>query len=256
MQSQNFSAADVGVRRVIPERAIVLSSVAQAGLSRDISMLVMEHEIYHRHGQTRLGAGHVIGPERLGDMVSELDERAVSRPAPSFLPAHVLANGANFIVWHVPSAIRPMFFSLDGESFCLEVVWPSLIFAAHGHRLSLAATQGGERPDADTPVFHAPLMNHSHEAGLCFGSAERPTRAALDTLPLYERAVFKSYFSHGMGGNNLRYRQLKSPDQERCDDTHEAFYRSLAARRLKRFPSRHLLPLGMTVSEFIEQKAL
>ena len=242
--------ADCGVTSIAPHTALILSQISNGG---DVSMLVAQHKLYQASGQLRMGSGEIIGPERIAQIVAMLDESAARHASEQFLPARVIAHGADMIAWHVPGKRRPMFFATDAEGpVSMQVSWPSLLFLARGNRLWLAALDSDARPDADTPLYHAPLMNHDARNGLCFGNAERPARASLETMAIFETAVFKSNFSHCNGGNHLRYRHLNSDRQSACNSTHLAFYRSVEKRRLKRVPARHLLPLNKTVADFLK----
>lgn len=243
------SAQDCGVASVVPHTALILSHVNNGG---DLKMLLAQHTLYSRDGQVRMGSGQVIGPERLAEIVNLLDENAARHASDQFLPAHVIAQGSDMVAWHVPARRRPMFFAVHDEgTFSLDVIWPALLFVARGSRLWLAALDSDERPGPDAPVYHAPLMNHDPRSGLCFGSAPMPGRAYLDTMSEFESAVFESNFSHVNGCNHLRYRHLKSTEQHACTATHLAFYRALEKRRLKRFPTRHLLPMNCSVARFL-----
>lgn len=242
--------AECGVTSIVPHTALILSQINNGG---DVSMLVAQHKLYQASGHVRMGSGEIIGPERIAQIVAMLDENAARHASEQVLPAHVIAHSADMVAWHVPGKRRPMFFTdSPNPPESMQVAWPSLLFLARGNRLWLAALDSDTRPDADTPLYHAPLMNHDARNGLCFGNAARPARASLETMRTFEAAVFESNFSHCNGGNHLRYRHLNSASQSACDSTHLGFYRSIAKRRLKRFPARHLLPLNMTVADFLK----
>jgi PRTRC genetic system protein B len=262
LNSYSPDALDCGAARVTPRYALTVSEITTSGQSmfggRAADMMLTLHQLHTVGGQTRMGSGEVIGPERLADIVDELGERGARRSCGGILPASVVAHGDNMIAWHVPSQRRPMFFSARGDDRkrqTLTVAWPSLLFLARGSSLWLAALDSDSRPDANTPVYHAPLMNHDARNGLCFGSAVTPPHADIDTMATFEAAVFESNFSHVNGDNHLRYKTLRSAEQRPCNETHLAFYQSLSARKLKRFPTRHLLPTGRTVADFLSTGA-
>lgn len=253
-EANSPNAAQCGVASVVPHMALIVSHVQNGG---DIKMLLAQHKLYAKDGQVRMGSGEVVGPERLAEIVGMLDENAARHASERFLPTNVIAQGGDMVAWHVPSKKRPMFFSTSNEgAFCLNVAWPALLFVARGSHLWLAALDTNERPSADTPVYHAPLMNHDSRNGLCSGSVKMPARACLDTMAEFEAAVFESNFSHVNGHNHLKYRALQSAGDHACNDTHLAFYRSVEKRRLKQFPTRNLLPMAKaTVADFLKTGA-
>lgn len=249
---------DCGVATIQPQAALVISSVANGG---DIRELVAEHRVYtDSTGKARMGSGNLIGPERLADIADRLSETAARHAAEDVLPANVIAHSSNMVAWHVPSRRRPMFFAsgaaqgVEAPLTC-HVAWPNLLFVARGGKLWLAALESGNRPQADTSVYHAPMMNHSTQQGLCFGSVAMPAEAAVETLPDFEAAVFESYFTHCNGLNNLRYKQQRQANQQASNNAHIAFWQFIEKRRFKQFPKRHLLSAGMTVGEFIRATA-
>ena len=245
-------ATDCGIASVEPHTALILSNVKNAS---DIQMLVAEHRLYQREGEVRLGSGQIIGPERIGQIVRELDEKASRKLAETVLPPQVIAQGDDMVAWHTPSQQRAMFFAVHGEgSFALQVAWPALLCVARGSHLWLAALASDTRPSGDTPIFFAPLMNQTATSGMCSGSIPMPPRATVENIPAFERAIYETNFSHVNGSNHLRYRGLSSESDAISNADHVAFWRGIQARRFKCFPSRHLLPMAdTTVETFIQR---
>jgi PRTRC genetic system protein B len=165
------SDLDVGAVSILPRIALIISAVSGAtklaggeGYSHQrVSRVIAEHKLYSQpNGQMALGSGALVGVDRLADIVDELSGKVRPRMTPTLLPPSVLAYGEDFMAWHVPSAVRPMLFRIKGcADETLNVAWPSLLLIAGQRGLFLAALDQNERPDADTPVYHAPIMNHT-----------------------------------------------------------------------------------------------
>ena len=259
IQHETINAETLGQITATPEYALVLSGISggipSGGLSNPAILGL--HRIYNRNGESRLGAGEMVSPESLSRITADLEGRASRIPAPEFIESDVLATTHNYVAWHVPGGQRPMFFNTrDYGRFALDkVAWPSLMFVASNKGLFVAALASNERPQPDTPLYHAPVMNVGDEGNVCLGSASRPSAINIGSRRAFEQAFFESNFSHGMGHNKLRYRHLKTLDQKFENETLITFYRNLAKRGCRQFPVRHLLATETTVSQFIERTA-
>lgn len=87
-----------------------------------------------------------------------------------------------------------MWFVEAGTS--VSVKWPHLVFIASEQNLRVFAVLGNKRPTPETKLYHAPLMNIFSDGRLCFGSAVRPDRITVDSIPEWSAAIFDSRFSH------------------------------------------------------------
>ena len=70
--------------------------------------------------------------------------------------------------------------SAQGQRYGFRVPWPPLLFLAVRHTLYCAALAHADRPEPETPLFHAPLMNIDAQGAVCLGTAETPPTCSLD----------------------------------------------------------------------------
>jgi PRTRC genetic system protein B len=76
---------------------------------------------------------------------------------------------------------------------------------------------------------------------VCLGSTRVPQQLTVDSLPLWEKAFFKSEFTHPNAANRLTLRP----------GGFVGLWKSLV--RKKRFPAEHLAEAKETLSQFINR---
>jgi PRTRC genetic system protein B len=206
------------------------------------------HEVENRE------EGPYIGPGRLfteGDKQA-LIETLLGTLAPEefvVLPPQILAVGSQRIAWYVPGCVRAMYFNVNSTLFSLRVPWPTLIFRAVDGHLALTALSQSERPTADTPLFHAPLMNLNEATFLCIGNAEVPRGSSVADCVGYEKAVYETNFSHVNHDRTLKGAKTVT------DEAHVHFWRTLQDKKAKRFPTYALVPLNKTLGQWLARRA-
>ena len=131
-----------------------------------------------RRGQAVIGAGRPFTHRDLQEWLALLAGRP-DRAAVAWLPSTVLAHGPDFTVWWRPARVGPMGFLLQGQRFGVRVPWPPLLFVAREQRLWCAALAEDARPEPETPLFHAPLMNVDASGQVCLGTADVPPDGTL-----------------------------------------------------------------------------
>ncbi|MDN3588229.1 PRTRC system protein B [Pedobacter aquatilis] len=102
-------------------------------------------------------------------------------------------------MWHTPKMKASLFFSSylaipDGQASL-----PPLLWKASKEALQVWALQGEGRPQADTPLFHAPFFNLYGDARVCMGNVRilLPKDCCLiEFISLWEKYFFASHFSH------------------------------------------------------------
>lgn len=208
------------------------------------------HEITHTEGgSVQMGAGRLLG---LQDQQALLDILVGSLSDEStYLPPEVISYSAAQLAWMVPGRVRPMWFRVGKRTLRLEVPWPNLLFRVDRGSLEVAAFKRATRPTADTPLYHAPLMNiHSHTA-LCPGNALLPQGCSLAHRAQYEAAVFDTNFTHVNHHHTLALDGRKSTSTTQ----HRRFWRQLHEHRSARFPVHVLVPLRKTVAQWLPPHA-
>lgn len=206
------------------------------------------HDLAHTPTGVQIGAGRLLGLE---DQQALLDILLGSLAAEAgYLPPEVIAHSGSQLAWVVPGRVRPMWFRLGADTRRLEVPWPHLLLRAERHGFALAALKRPGRPAADTPLYHAPLMNvHAHTA-LCSGNAPLPQGWSLAHRAAYEAVLFDTSFSHVNHDHTLRLAGAR----EVSTAQHFRFWRDLARRRAMRFPTRALVPLEHTVADWLQSR--
>jgi hypothetical protein len=121
------------------------------------------------------------------------------------LPDTVLVSHPDVLAWWSPAQVRPAYFALssppDGlralaRRTTVAVPYPAHLFIATRTGLGVYALPASERPVADTPVLHSPILNVFIEGRLCWGNIPRPKTLGVAAIPEFERAVFDSWSTH------------------------------------------------------------
>ena len=200
-----------------------------------------------RRAQAVLGVGRPFTQRDVHDLLTVC---AGQRPAATlqWLPSHLLAHGEDFLVWWRPGAIRPLWFAFNGQRFGFRVSWPSLVFVAYRQTLSCAALARSTRPEPDTALCHAPLMNIDAQGRVCLGTAEIPTDHALERCADWESAVYATNFSHVSHAQTLQIKGEPAISSER----HFQFWQALDGQ--KRFPAHALAPMRRTLRGWLEER--
>ncbi|MBP1152653.1 PRTRC system protein B [Methylocaldum sp. RMAD-M] len=169
------------------------------------------------------------------------------------LPAQVVSISGTHLAWTVPARVRPMLFNMVGSSLqTLVVPWPRLLLVATANRrLAVAALKGRARPMAKTRLYNAPLMNVGCDGVVCTGTATLPGGCGIEDMAGWEAVLFDTAFSHV----NNRLTLFQENDAPVDDRTHFRFWAALARKKVETFPVERLVPMGMTVDEFIRTHA-
>jgi PRTRC genetic system protein B len=199
-----------------------------------------------RRGQAVLGAGRPFTHRDLQDLLARLAGQP-RRTDAALLPSVVLAHGADFLAWWRPARVGPMGFLLQGQRFGLRVPWPALVFVAREPRLWCAALADDARPEPETPLFHAPLMNVDAKGEVCLGTADVPPDCAIESRAAWEAVVCDTHFAHV----NHRHTLQVPGAREIGTEAHFAFWQSQHERA--RFPTAALVPRQVTLQRWLEE---
>lgn len=195
----------------------------------------------------------VIGAGRLLSMqdIEALLRSALKHQggAIGLLPANVLSISGTHLAWTVPAQVRPMLFNMAGSPLkTLTVPWPRLLLVASANgRLAVAALRGRGRPTAKTRLYNAPLMNVGCDGVVCTGSAPLPGGCGIEDMATWEAVLFDTAFSHVNNRGTLFQGNGKPVD----DKTHFRFWAALSRKGAETFPAERLMPMGMSIDEFI-----
>jgi PRTRC genetic system protein B len=209
--------------------------------------LFASHEVHHEQSPPLIGAGHLLDAQAQQALLEALLSEH-SGPEECFLPPTVIARNSVQLAWLLRPKVRPMWFRIRNAHFALEVPWPTLILCAMPGNLYIAALAKSRRPSAATPVFHAPLMNVHDNTLMCTGNAPLPHGWGLPEQAEYQRIVFKTAFSHVAWRRTLKIPKHKDVSTRR----HLHFWRKLHKAKARQFPVSALVPLGMSVRQWLQ----
>ena len=169
---------------------------------------IVEHPV--RNGQ--LGAAKPLNPAELQTYLNQVNAQGDLHSA--LLPANLLLNSPEQLVWYTPRQRRMMWFRCEGNHQ-LMVKWPPLLWRVTRTKrpeLHLRALLTNSRPTLQTMTYRAPLMNISANGWVCQGTATIPptVTASIESMQQVEATIFDSNFTHvncadtfaGIGSDN------------------------------------------------------
>lgn len=195
-----------------------------------------------------MGSGRVLSPEDAKDLAQILTGTTPDTldPEADFIDGSVLYATSRLRSWFVPGRARTMYIRQGKRRVRLDVIWPSLVFAASARgNLLLTATSGARRPHPGTPLYHAPLMNIDASTAVCQGSVTTPEAPAeARAMPEWEDAIFRTWFTH------TNHSRTFAGDGSGSSAEHIKRWRALAKAR--RGPkAADMTRLGLTLGEWI-----
>ena len=216
--------------------AILLYSSSLRGSARSFATV---HPVHHSaSGIPSIGAGT---PASRQGVLSALRELASDRIVPELIPEHVLARGADHLVWYRPPMKRTVWFRCAelGERTA-TVPHPATLWLVNPTTgaCSIFALYGGERPTATTKLYQAPYFNVWDSGKICTGNADVPKDAASLVPENWESMFFNSWFSHPNTARLVRHKGG-------CF----AFWKNLLDGRQRVFPKTALLPAKTTLGK-------
>lgn len=143
-----------------------------------------------------------------------------------FLPENLLFSSPNLIAWWTPPQVRMTWFkkagtgNIDGQG---RTAHPALVFVATPGDWFVFALRDSARPAPATRLHHAPHFNVWDGGRICTGNVALPPNIGAEVIAEYERAFFRSHFTHPNRSNAVKYKggmeqlwrdQLAKPDPE------------------------------------------
>ncbi|MFD1961627.1 hypothetical protein ACFSHP_25920 [Novosphingobium panipatense] len=126
----------------------------------------------------------------------------------------MLVAHPDMLAWWVPAEVRPAHFALSdppadlhalAARTTLPVPYPPHLLIATRHGLGVYALPANERPGAETPVLHSPILNVFADGRLCWGNIPKPRALSIASIPAYESALFDSGRRIPIPGRTGRY---------------------------------------------------
>jgi PRTRC genetic system protein B len=244
----SFSVRDQEASYLKMDCAIMLYSSDQ-GYAKQRYATIHPVEI-DENGAPVIRAGRPADLDSLKASVSEL--LSSSRVRSGVLPDNILSVGLDHIVWWQRPGRRSFFFDCRGKvedgaanvgQRAGEGLTPGLVFVAKGQDMMVFAVKGESRPEATTPLCHAPLMNVWSNGTVCTGSMPLPASTVAESVAAWESAFWNSNFSHPNHPKPVNYK----------GGIHQ-FSIDLLDGKFKKFPQRVLVPIkGLSLEKLILQ---
>lgn len=164
------------------------------------------------------------------------------------LPANLLRHAPGELLWHCPSRVEPLFFQTgDSKLNAISgkpVRHPHLLFHLGHRNFHVAALPDDQRPTLETTLLRAPYYNVSAEGQVCQGSMNGPRETRPESIGQWERAFFRSAFTHPHGG---AFQITSHPTG------HSGLWLEQAEKPHAEFPVRHLVPMKMTLGQWLTE---
>lgn len=174
-------------------------------------------------------------------LLAALRELATDRIKPELIPAHVLAKGADHMVWYRPAQKRTVWFKCKqlGERTAL-VPHPATLWLVNPvtGACKIFALRDDARPDENTVLYQAPYYNVWETGGICTGNAGVPKGPDALVPENWEKMFFNSWFSHP-----------NTPKLVRHKEGTFAFWKNLLDGKHRVFPKTKLLPVRTTLGQ-------
>ena len=160
--------------------------------------VLLKHPVLDTPEGYELGAGRLLGTEDIGTLITRLAQQQ----SLVMTRANTLACGVGKVVWWLPPSTRPLVFDAKYEQTKSiarlshqPVPLPGLVLCAAERSLQVFAVRGRERPEAHTPLCHAPFWNIFSHGAVCQGSVTYPKEATPQQQEKWEEAFFNSTFT-------------------------------------------------------------
>lgn len=146
---------------------------------------------------------------------SIMDDQCSQDTPLSIIPANVLVDNASNLSWYKKAVKTPMWYKTSGnnpESF--NVQWCNLLFVVNKATSSLYvyALGSANRPNLNSKVYNAPLMNIYKNGSVCQGTALLPKNISTDSIEAIEDTIFKSNFTHVNHTTTMNRVNTTTPD--------------------------------------------
>lgn len=158
-------------------------------------------------GSAEIGSGRPMTRADLRHWTEHLSPAT----APKLLPENILVLHKDIMAWWIPAAQRNAYFDLRSPPEGLQALferkvttapYPAHVLIATRGRLAVFALKSSQRPGADTPLLHSPILNVFLDGTLCWGNIAAPKTLEPDAIPQWEAALFDSWSTHPNQGQD------------------------------------------------------
>ena len=172
-------------------------------------------------GRKVIGAGV---PLSKGSLAKFANAVGAATAFTGFVPENLLFSSPNVIAWWTPAAVRTTWFKAAGSGQVDNsglAAHPALVFVATPGDWFVFALRVDARPAPRTRLYHSPHFNVWDGGRICTGNVELPPTLGAEAIERYERAFFRSHFTHPNRSNAVKHKggmqqlwrdQLANPD--------------------------------------------
>lgn len=198
----------------------------------------------HRITNNKLGIGEILSVEDVAATFNNIEQANALEKNNwfnGFSDENIIAKSSELLAWHTPRESRVLY--LADES--VTVTLPPLFYVYRPKKgqypasLSVFALAANKRPNANTKLYHAPLMNIYESGKLCLGTMRLPDEVNDQTITSVDKEFFGSRFVHP-NHNNLTRKQMNI----------RAFYK-MKEKSDQRIMTSELMPTGKTLNEVL-----
>ncbi|MCT8869025.1 PRTRC system protein B [Shewanella bicestrii] len=198
----------------------------------------------HKINNGKLLLGDVISIDDLAEAVTDMQSRNESNSLNAFadyIEPHIIAQNSKILAWYTPRKEQTLFLTKSS----VLVTLPPLLYVykpAIGNgiaSLSVFALASNKRPNTNTKLYHAPLMNIYQNGSVCLGTMKIPQQMSGNIIDVVEKEFFGSKFTHP-NHNQLTRKPVNI----------EEFYRQ-KEKSGQRILTSELMPINSTVGQIL-----
>ncbi|WP_347990298.1 PRTRC system protein B [Methylomonas sp. AM2-LC] len=247
--------------RISPNKAILIHSASGIETSpaynpRSHFLASIHDFVFNEKNQSVIGTGQLLTENDLEQMLIDLlDKKHMDN---DFISPNIISMSSRHIAWTIAGKVRPMIFRLRGENktFKINVPWPNMLVVARSSgQVAIAAIGNNRRPNANTKVYRAPLMNIYDDGRVCVGSAAIPDGVTQNHISEWESIIFDTAFSHinNQKTLNLTQKSKSAKNNGVSDKDHVHFWRKLEKSKAIKFPIENLSFDNWTAGNFVSR---
>ncbi|APP78165.1 MULTISPECIES: PRTRC system protein B [Xanthomonas] len=218
-------------------------------------VLTTAHTVDSHRGTPRIGPGRPMTPEQEASIVALLMGREADDGSSRVrvMPQNVLHTDGASTTWLQPSVVEPMVLRTGSDVRTVLARWPTLVFHARNRQLYVVALRDDQWPSDDSLVFHCPTGNVWAKTMVCTGTAVLPMGCTPSEIPAWKASFFESAFTHSNHGKTITVPKPKGTGKSKGHQANPDPMTYWAERDgvMDAFPSEHLTPLKMTLSEWM-----
>jgi PRTRC genetic system protein B len=200
-----------------------------------------EHDVLDTKDGPIIGTGSPATVNGVRDALMTINQQ---RHDAAFLPVEVLCAAPGITIWWRTAITKRAFLRLEDTKTsgkAIDIPMPALCYCLSGNTFSVFALKRKTRPEANTPLFAAPLLNVFDGGTVCMGNVQAPKDKGVASIEEWERAFWHSTFTHANGQKQINRKGGL-----------EAYWKACAGKAApKSFDNDWLVPTRLTLASLI-----